>query len=159
MAPIHVSGARDLPSPFSHETFTVNFLRPLFVAQPRSYRLSTSGSGLLLTFTLLPGLDMSLTCGHGCNRRGLSPTRRILLSVLIAEEKGRHQEMPSAQDIVYAARELRGVRRYRNWMFNIPHSYAQEGMRLAQEDTPGTAHEEIRDEIRRTNRRSEGQSS
>src|SRR5215208_530080 len=44
-------------------------------------------------------------------------------------------------------------------MFNIPHSYAQEGMRLAQEDTPGTAHEEIRDEVRRTNRRSEGQSS
>ena len=44
-------------------------------------------------------------------------------------------------------------------MFNIPHSYAQEGMRLAQEDTPGTPHEEIRDEIRRTNRRSEGQSS
>ena len=44
-------------------------------------------------------------------------------------------------------------------MFNIPHSYAQEGLRLAQEDTPGTAHEEISDEIRRTNRRSEGQSS
>jgi hypothetical protein len=44
-------------------------------------------------------------------------------------------------------------------MFNISHSYAQEGLRLAQEDTPGTAHEEIRDEIRRTNRRSEGQSS
>jgi len=44
-------------------------------------------------------------------------------------------------------------------MFNIPHSYAQEGMRLAQEDTPGSPQEEIRDEIRRTNRRSEGQSS
>ena len=44
-------------------------------------------------------------------------------------------------------------------MFNIPHSYAQEGMRLAQEDTPGTAQEEVRDEIRRTNRRSTGQSS
>src|SRR5215203_1969764 len=44
-------------------------------------------------------------------------------------------------------------------MFNIPHSYAQEGMRLAQEDTLGTPQEEISDEIRRTNRRSEGQSS
>src|SRR5215218_3558620 len=44
-------------------------------------------------------------------------------------------------------------------MFNLPHSYAQEGMRLAQEDTLGTAHEEKRDEVRRTNRRSEGQSS
>src|SRR5215204_3985900 len=43
-------------------------------------------------------------------------------------------------------------------MFNIPHSYAQEGMRLAQEDTLGTPQEEISDEIRRTNRRSEGQS-
>jgi inorganic triphosphatase YgiF len=44
-------------------------------------------------------------------------------------------------------------------MFNIPHSYAQEGMRLAQEDTQGSPHEEVRDEIRKTNRRSAGQSS
>ncbi len=44
-------------------------------------------------------------------------------------------------------------------MFNIPHSYAQEGLRLAQEDTPGTPQEKLGDEIRRTNRRSEGQSS
>ena len=41
----------------------------------------------------------------------------------------------------------------------ISDSYAQEGLRLAQEDTPGTPQQEIRDEIRRTNRRSEGQSS
>jgi TPR repeat protein len=39
-------------------------------------------------------------------------------------------------------------------MFNIPHSYLQEGMRLAQEDMPGTAQEEVSDEIRKTNRRS-----
>jgi hypothetical protein len=44
-------------------------------------------------------------------------------------------------------------------MFNIPHSYLQEGMRLAQEDVPGTAQEEVSDEIRKTNRRSSGQSS
>src|SRR3712207_7412305 len=44
-------------------------------------------------------------------------------------------------------------------MFNIPHSYLQEGMRLAQEDMPGTAREEISDEIRKTNRRSAGQRS
>ena len=44
-------------------------------------------------------------------------------------------------------------------MFNIPHSYAQEGMRLAQEDTPGTPQEETRDEIRKSQRRSTGQSS
>ncbi len=41
-------------------------------------------------------------------------------------------------------------------MFNIPHSYLQEGMRLAQEDMPGTPREEISDEIRKTNRRSAG---
>ena len=39
-------------------------------------------------------------------------------------------------------------------MFNIPHSYLQEGMRLAQEDMPGTPQEEVSDEIRKTNRRS-----
>jgi Skp family chaperone for outer membrane proteins len=44
-------------------------------------------------------------------------------------------------------------------MFNIPHSYAQEGMRLAQEDVPGTPQQEISDEIRKTNRRSSKQSS
>ena len=44
-------------------------------------------------------------------------------------------------------------------MFNIPHSYLQEGMRLAQEDMPGTPREERSDEIRKTNRRSAGQSS
>ena len=44
-------------------------------------------------------------------------------------------------------------------MFNIPHSYAQEGMRLAQEDTPGTPQEEIQDQVRKTQRRSSGQSS
>src|SRR5215203_6097775 len=44
-------------------------------------------------------------------------------------------------------------------MFNIPHSYLQEGMRLAQEDTPGTAQQEIEDEIRKTKRRSSKQSS
>lgn len=44
-------------------------------------------------------------------------------------------------------------------MLNIPHSYAQEGLRLAQEATPGTPQEDTRDEIRRTNRRSSGQSS
>jgi hypothetical protein len=30
-------------------------------------------------------------------------------------------------------------------MFNIPHSYAQEGLRLAKEDTPGTPQQEITD--------------
>jgi hypothetical protein len=44
-------------------------------------------------------------------------------------------------------------------MFNIPHSYLQEGMRLTQEDMPGTPGEKISDEIRKTNRRSAGQSS
>jgi hypothetical protein len=44
-------------------------------------------------------------------------------------------------------------------MFNIPHSYVQEGMRLAQEDTQGSPQEKVRDEIRKTNRRSAGQSS
>ena len=44
-------------------------------------------------------------------------------------------------------------------MFNIPHSYAQQGMRLAQEDTPGTAQQEIEDDIRKTKRRSSKQSS
>jgi hypothetical protein len=44
-------------------------------------------------------------------------------------------------------------------MFNVPHSYLQEGMRLAQEDTPGTPKEESRDEIRKSQRRSSGQSS
>src|SRR5215217_1620158 len=44
-------------------------------------------------------------------------------------------------------------------MFNIPYSYAQEGMRLAQEDTPGTAQEEIQDQVRKTQRRSSGKSS
>src|SRR5215210_3086528 len=44
-------------------------------------------------------------------------------------------------------------------MFNIPHSYMQEGMRLAQEDTPGSPREETRDEIRKSQRRSTGQSS
>src|SRR3712207_3643097 len=44
-------------------------------------------------------------------------------------------------------------------MFNLPHSYLQEGMRLAQEDMPGTPREKISDELRKTNRRSAGQSS
>jgi Skp family chaperone for outer membrane proteins len=44
-------------------------------------------------------------------------------------------------------------------MFNIPQSYLQEGMRLAQEDVPGTPQQEISDEIRKTNRRSSKQSS
>jgi hypothetical protein len=44
-------------------------------------------------------------------------------------------------------------------MFNIPHSYVQEGMRLAQEDTQGSSREEVQDEIRKTQRRSSGQSS
>jgi len=44
-------------------------------------------------------------------------------------------------------------------MFNIPLSYAQEGMRLAQEDTPGTAQQEVEDNIRKTKRRSSKQSS
>ena len=44
-------------------------------------------------------------------------------------------------------------------MFNIPNSYLQEGMRPAQEDMPGTPRQEVSDEIRKTNRRSSGQSS
>src|ERR687894_678449 len=44
-------------------------------------------------------------------------------------------------------------------MFNIPNSYLQEGMRLAQEDMPGTPQEEVSDQIRKTNRRSSGLSS
>ena len=44
-------------------------------------------------------------------------------------------------------------------MFNIPQSYLQEGMRLAQEDMPGTSQEEVSDQIRKTNRRSSRQSS
>jgi gas vesicle protein len=44
-------------------------------------------------------------------------------------------------------------------MFNIPHSYLQEGLRLAQEDTPGTPKEESRDAVRKSQRRSAGQSS
>ena len=44
-------------------------------------------------------------------------------------------------------------------MFNIPHSYLQEGVRLAQEDTQGSPKEESRDEIRKSQRRSSGQSS
>src|SRR5919112_5341717 len=44
-------------------------------------------------------------------------------------------------------------------MFNIPHSYLQEGMRIAQEDMPGTAQQEVSDDTRKTQRRSSGQSS
>src|SRR5918999_1418611 len=46
-------------------------------------------------------------------------------------------------------------------MFNIPHSYLQEGMRLAQEDTPGTPQEGSRggDPKEDQYRRSAGQSS
>src|SRR5215218_1680396 len=44
-------------------------------------------------------------------------------------------------------------------MFNMPHSYAQEGMRLAQEDTTGTPQKEIQDQVRKTQKRSSGQSS
>jgi len=44
-------------------------------------------------------------------------------------------------------------------MFNIPHSYLQEGMRLAQEDMPGTPQQAVSDEKRKTKRRSSGQSS
>src|SRR5919107_927825 len=44
-------------------------------------------------------------------------------------------------------------------MFNIPHSYLQEGMRLAQQDTPRTARQEVSDDTRKTQRRSSGQSS
>ena len=44
-------------------------------------------------------------------------------------------------------------------MFNIPHSYLQEGMRLAQEDTQGSPKEESMDQIRKSQRRSAGQSS
>ena len=44
-------------------------------------------------------------------------------------------------------------------MFNIPHSYLQEGLRLAQEDTPGSAKEKSRDAVRKSQRRSAGQSA
>jgi hypothetical protein len=46
-------------------------------------------------------------------------------------------------------------------MFNIPHSYLQEGMRLAQEDTPGSPQERStgRDPKEDQYRRSSGQSS
>jgi hypothetical protein len=44
-------------------------------------------------------------------------------------------------------------------LFNIPNSYLQEGMRLAQEDMPGTPQQEIQDQISKTQRRSSGQSS
>ncbi len=44
-------------------------------------------------------------------------------------------------------------------LFNIPHSYAQEGMRLAQEETHASPQEAVRDEIRKTERRSAGESS
>src|SRR5919202_5543942 len=44
-------------------------------------------------------------------------------------------------------------------MFSIPQSYAQEGLRLAQEETEGTSQEEVQDQIRKTQRRSSGQSS
>jgi hypothetical protein len=44
-------------------------------------------------------------------------------------------------------------------LFNIPHSYTQEGLRLAQEETQGSSREEVHDEIRKTNRRGAGQSS
>jgi mediator of RNA polymerase II transcription subunit 25 len=44
-------------------------------------------------------------------------------------------------------------------MFNIPHSYLQEGMRLAQEDMSGTLQQAVSGEKRKTKRRSSGQSS
>ena len=44
-------------------------------------------------------------------------------------------------------------------MFNIPHSYLQEGMRIAREDMPGTPQQEVSGETRKTKRRSSGQSS
>ena len=44
-------------------------------------------------------------------------------------------------------------------MFNIPHSYLQEGLRLAQEDTPGSPKEKSRDAVRKSQRRSAGQSA
>ena len=44
-------------------------------------------------------------------------------------------------------------------MFNIPHSYLQEGMRLAQENMPGTAQQVVSDDTRKTKRRSPKQSS
>ena len=44
-------------------------------------------------------------------------------------------------------------------MFNLPHSYLQEGMRLAQEDMPGTAQQVVSDQTRKTKRRSPKQSS
>jgi hypothetical protein len=43
-------------------------------------------------------------------------------------------------------------------LFNIPHSYAQEGLRLAQKDTQGSVREEVWDVIRKTSRTSAGQS-
>jgi hypothetical protein len=44
-------------------------------------------------------------------------------------------------------------------MFNLPHSYLQEGMRIAREDMPGTPQQEVSGETRKTKRRSSGQSS
>jgi ElaB/YqjD/DUF883 family membrane-anchored ribosome-binding protein len=44
-------------------------------------------------------------------------------------------------------------------MFNIPHSYLQEGMRIAQENMPGTAQQVVSDDTRKTKRRSPKQSS
>src|SRR5918912_1099932 len=44
-------------------------------------------------------------------------------------------------------------------MFNIPHSYLQEGLHLAQEDTPGSPKEKSRDAIRQSQTRSAGQSA
>jgi ElaB/YqjD/DUF883 family membrane-anchored ribosome-binding protein len=44
-------------------------------------------------------------------------------------------------------------------MFNIPHSYLQEGMRIAQENMPGTAQQMVSDDTRKTKRRSPKQSS
>ena len=44
-------------------------------------------------------------------------------------------------------------------MFNIPYSYLQEGMRLAQEDMPGTPQQAVSGDTRKTKRRSSGQSS
>jgi ElaB/YqjD/DUF883 family membrane-anchored ribosome-binding protein len=42
-------------------------------------------------------------------------------------------------------------------LFNIPHSYAQEGLRLAQEETQGSPREESRDAVRKSQRRSAGE--
>jgi hypothetical protein len=44
-------------------------------------------------------------------------------------------------------------------MFNIPHSYLQEGMRLAQENMPGSPQQVVSDQTRKTKRKSSGQSS